>query len=197
MWTNVDCFTNTKVAGDSTMPNKLLAVVFGVFVTSWAAADPSPGIQWLMNDKVSMLDYGLNRMQTALQQELPTIYKNGSLSNIDVSDTYSPDDNQINLTITALFAPNTNPDDKDPVTACLRLIYVVKDQLATRPTTGAGSSSWVVFFHHTGWTTANKEDDSLAKTLPSLLRISVKINSNSEPARCTAMYLDKSVKVLK
>jgi hypothetical protein len=177
--------------------SKLMVVVLGVFVTSWAAADPSPGIQWLMNDKVSMLDYGLNQMQAALQQELPTIYKTGSLSNIDVSDTYSPDDNKINLTIKALFVPNTNPNDKDPVTACLRLIYVVKDQLATRPTTGAGSSSWIVFFHHTGWTTDNKEDDSLAKTLPSLLRISAKINSNSEPARCTAMYLDKSVQVLK
>ena len=179
------------------MPNKLVVVVFGVFVTSLAAADPSPGIQWLMSDKVSMLDYGLYQMQTTLQQELPTIYKNGSLSNIDVSDTYSPDDNKINLTVSAFFVPNTNPDDKDPVTACLRLIYVVKDQLATRPTTGGGSSSWVVFFHHTGWTTDNKEDDSLAKALPSLLRISVKINSNSEPTKCTAMYLDKSVKVLK
>jgi hypothetical protein len=179
------------------VPNKLMVVVFGVFVTSWAAADPSPGIQWLMNDKVSMLDYGLNQMQTALRQELPTIYKSGSLTNVDVSDTYSPDDNKINLTISALFVPNTNPDDKDPVTACLRLIYVVKDQLATRPTTGPSSSSWVVFFHHSGWTTDNKEDDSLAKTLPSLLRISAKINSNSESARCTAMYLDKSVQVLK
>ena len=76
------------------MSNKLLVVVFGVFVTSWAAADPSPGIQWLMNDKVSMLDYGLNQMQTALQRELPTIYKSGSLINFDVSDTYSPDDDQ-------------------------------------------------------------------------------------------------------
>lgn len=179
------------------MPNKLMVVVFGMFVTSLAAADPSPGIQWLMSDKVSMLDYGLYQMQTALQQELPTIYKNGSLSNIDVSDTYSPDDNKINLTVNAHFLPNTNPDDKDPVTACLRLIYVVKDQLATRPTTGGGSSSWVVFFHHTGWTTDSKEDDSLAKTLPSLLRISAKIDSNSESARCTAMYLDKSVQVLK
>src|ERR1700680_3243944 len=123
-----------------------MVVVFGVFVTSLAAADPSPGIQWLMNDKVSMLDYGLNRMQTALQQELPVIYKNGSLSNIDVSDTYSPDDNKINLTISALYVPNTLPDDKDPITACLRLIYVVKKQLATRPTTGPASSSWVIFF---------------------------------------------------
>jgi hypothetical protein len=179
------------------MPNKLMAVVFGLFVTSSAAADPSPGIQWLMNDKVSMLDYGLNRMQTALQQELPAIYKNGSLSNIDVSDTYSPDDNRINLTISALYVPNTLPDDKDPITACLRLIYVVKKQLATRPTTGPASSSWVIFFHHTGWTTDNKEDDDLAKTLPSLLRISVKIDASSEPARCTAMYLDKSVQVLR
>jgi len=177
--------------------NKLMAVVFGLFVSYSAAADPSPGIQWLMNDKVSMLDYGLNQMQTALQQELPVIYKNGSLSNIDVSDTYSPDDNKINLTISALYVPNAVADDKDPITACLRLIYVVKKQLATRPTTGADSSSWVVFFHHSGWTTDNKEDDSLAKTLPSLLKISVKIDANSEHTRCTAMYLDKSVQVLK
>src|ERR1035441_3874451 len=160
------------------MLNRLMTVFLGLFVTSWAAADPSPEIQWLINDKLSMLDYGLNRMQAALQQELPVIYKNGSLSNIDVSDVYSP-------------------DDKDPTTACLRLIYTVKKQLAIRPTTGTDSSSWIVFFHHTGWTTDKKADDNLAKILPSLLTISVKIDANSEPAKCTSMYLDKSVKVLK
>lgn len=179
------------------MSNRLMAVVLGLFVTSWAVADPSPEIQWLMNDKLSMLDYGLNRMQAALQQELPVVYKNGSLSNIDVSDTYSPDDNKINLTISARYVPSDIADAKDPTTACLRLIYVVKKQLAVRPTTGTESSSWVVFFHHTGWTTDNKADDNLAKVLPSLLRISVKIDANSEQARCTAMYLDKSVQVLK
>lgn len=179
------------------MLNRLMTVFLGLFVTSWAAADPSPEIQSLMNDKLSMLDYGLNRMQAALQQELPVIYKNGSLSNIDVSDVYSPDDNKINLTISALYVPNDRPDDKDPTTACLRLIYTVKKQLAIRPTTGTDSSSWIVFFHHTGWTTDKKADDNLAKILPSLLTISVKIDANSEPAKCTSMYLDKSVQVLK
>jgi hypothetical protein len=179
------------------MLNKLIAVTLGLFATSWAVADPSAEIQWLMNDKLSMLDYGLNRMLAALQQELPVIYKNGSLRNIDVSDTYGPVDNKINLTISAVYVPNDNPEDKDPTTACLHLIYIVKKQLASRPTTGTESSSWIVFFHHSGWTTDEKADDNLTKVLPSLLRISVKIDANSEPAKCNSMYLDKSVQVLK
>jgi hypothetical protein len=179
------------------MLNRLMAVFLGLFAASWAVAEPSPEIQWLMNDKLSMLDYGLNRMQAALQQELPTIYRNGSLSNIDVSNVYSPDDNKINLTIGALYVPNDRADDRDPTTACLHLIDIVKKQLAVRPTTGTNSSSWIVFFHHAGWTTDKKADDNLAKVLPSLLRISVKIEASSEPAKCASMYLDKSVQVLK
>lgn len=181
----------------SLMSNRPLLLVLGLLVASQAVADPSPEIQQLMKDKLSMLDFGLIRLQAALQEELPVIYKSGSLSSIYVADAYDPDRNKINLKISAVYTPNDKSNDKDPTTACINLIGIVKKQLATRPTTGTDSSSWIVFFHHTGWTTDPTLDDNLAKILPSLLRISVKIDSSSESASCTSIYSDKSVRVEK
>jgi hypothetical protein len=77
------------------------------------------------------------------------------------------------------------------------LIEAVKKQLADRPTVGAESSSWVEFFHHAGWTNDKKEDDELAKALPWLLRITVNVQASSEPAKCTSMYMDKNIQVVK
>jgi hypothetical protein len=182
---------------ESTMPIKVMTTLLALLATSLAMADPSPEVRWLMNDKLSMLDFGLIRMQAALQQELPLVYKYGALNSINVADAYNPDNNNIKLTISALYAPNGTSDDKDPTTACIHLIEAVKKQLADRPTVGAESSSWVEFFHHAGWTNDKKEDDELAKALPWLLRITVNVQASSEPAKCTSMYMDKNIQVVK
>jgi hypothetical protein len=175
---------------------KHMAVLLTLLASSAAMADPSPEIHWLMSDKLSMLDFGLIRMQAALQQELPDLYRSGALGSFNVADSYNPDDNQIKLAITAVYVAGDKPVDKDPIAACIRLVEATKKQLGTVATTGAEPATWVEYFHHAGWTTDKKEDTELVKALPSLLRITAVIAAGGESAKCSSMYLDKSIRVL-
>ena len=134
-----------------------------------ALADPSPEVRRLMNEPVSMLDWGLDRLaQQASRQVGEKLRNGGEVPDIDAG--YDWKLNQLELYV------NYYEPQKAPKALCRTTINLIRRTLS--PTVGKSKrlNLWVSAFQHNGYALRGTPEEALlTRSLPGLLVIKTSV----------------------
>jgi hypothetical protein len=166
-------------------------------LTSSALADPSPQIRRLMNEPVSMLDWGLDRMGQDLNQGMKdrlehlgvTAASDDLPPMITVSYNYSR--NLIEVELDIPFSATFKSTAKE---MCHRVVNKLRDDLGSNSHLKPPVWPWVEHFVPNGYTSNKQQDEALHEALPKLVSLkSIVYDKDLKKATCTGMLTEEAV----
>jgi hypothetical protein len=179
----------------------LIVTAFIVFFinVSMAEAEPNPNIKYLMNDSVSMLDWGLYRIEKDVEATLedPAGYGLNTDTIIDSSPVYDWDKNRIIVGVHVSKAISL----EQAKSWCRKIVRMVRTTLNVSPDTGEpfpsldqNGGALYSFFSHAGYT-KKSEPKGLSKELDNITWINIKVEvaGMKEPLNCEAALLGTDI----
>lgn len=167
---------------------RLLTCVAILLCSSVAKAAPDTIVQYLMNDRPSMLDLGILRMQGALEGiRVP----NGA--EIYSSVTYDFEKNRIDIASTLLKSSQPEQD-------CIAAIDGIRLNMLVNPRSGkpasGGTSTAGAFFEHVGYRLKNAPK-GIEKDIDAITEIAVVVYHNGGVTKCKGSLVGKNHYFLK
>jgi hypothetical protein len=134
---------------------KWIALTALILVAAPVGADPSPVIRQLMNEPVSMLDWGLLRLETYLQDYVRAARQIGPIAGSRpvalVQTSYDFDKNEIHIEFafdsSDVYATSTQD-------ACKQALTAIRHTLVMKRDDGTYLAYFYHFFLHNGFTTS-------------------------------------------
>lgn len=173
------------------MRNKIqiLLVALATLFHGWPAyADPSPEIRHLMDEPVSMLDWGIQSLrdwvESDVREKAPGLGLRGG--DLVVAGIYNWKSNQIEITVTALYGKHPSPKD-----SCRSIVAAVRKSLVVE----SGDKRiypWTSLFQHGGYESGKDVDAAIAEKLPGIVKISALV-FGKPAASCTGSLLETPI----
>jgi len=179
------------------MPNRFTIYVVSILILATSQivlAEPTPTIQYLMDEPVSMLDWGIYQMDKWLKTRSFV----GSIEpKPDLQTTYDWDDNKIVIRVKPALLMHGFGSEKDAQKWCedvvenVRLFFDINLQTGKRFNPPVPNPLYQ-FFIHVGYKHSTKPKD-LAKELDKLVEIRLWVSSKKRSMQCMAPLLGKDV----
>ena len=148
----------------------LFLVLFGALCIQ-VYGEPTPTVSWLMNEPVSMWDWGLMRLENSLRAER-------SLSNFSVRVDYQWDANIIRILVNDTLEPENDWGREKIVDYGKQVANSIRESLYVNTQTGkpygSGESFLEINFFHMGFE-RHSRPDNMGKELDAITEIRVHI----------------------
>jgi len=143
-------------------------------------AEPSPTVQYLMDEPASLFDLGMKSLNYSLSE---------GMKDVDVFAGYSWEENRIEITVYDVEVPDTIPNEK---ARCAKLVEQVKRHLAVvNGKTPMKISGLGIYFSHTGYKNT-KQPKNVATDLDAITTIRVHV-SQAKDVTCESPLLSTKV----
>jgi hypothetical protein len=177
----------------------LLVVLFILFSVNVSMAEPTANIKYLLSDSVSMMDFGLYKIENKLEKELdnPDRYGLNRETIVSVVSIYDWDKNRIIISVHVRKATSQEQAKR----WCKTIVTLVKTNLNVNPDTGEAFSLfknsgalYFWFFNHAGYT-KKSEPKELYKELDNITVIDVEfeIEGMKDLFKCETPLLSNKI----
>ena len=175
---------------------KIAGVILAcAFASTIARADPSPEVRRLMNDPVSMLDWGLAELGRTTQEALHSRIQELQFppGQLYVGAAYDWAKNEIQVTVTSSLIRRPQPKQD-----CRHSVDWIRENLAPRALNKDPNNPvilWADLFKHSGYTNSGKADADLGKHLSKLVVVYAFVfpATTGKLVKCSGPLLSESI----